>query len=65
MHTQYEVKFLESVFDINDEFSSRLVYGSICSLQMELKGQVRVFLVYVRSRIINIMTWHGNLTYSF
>jgi hypothetical protein len=59
-----EVKFLQSVFSLNDEFlSSRLGYGSIYSLQMELKGRVRAFPVYGRSRIMDLVTWHGNLTY--
>jgi hypothetical protein len=56
-----EVKFLQSVFALNDEFvSSRLGYGSIYSLQMELKGRVRAFPVYGRSRIMDLVTWHGN-----
>jgi hypothetical protein len=63
MQTQYEVKFLQSVFALNDELSSRLVYGSIYSLQMELKGRVRAFPVYGRSRIMDLVTWHGNPTY--
>jgi hypothetical protein len=40
MQTQYEVKFLQSVFALKVELLnlSRLGYGSIYSLQMELKG---------------------------
>jgi hypothetical protein len=64
MQTQYEVKFLQSVFSLKVELlnPSRLGYGSIYSLQMELKGRVRAFPVYGRSRIMDLMTWHGNLT---
>jgi hypothetical protein len=64
MQTQYEVKFLQSVFSLKVELlnSSRLGYGSIYSLQMELKGRVRAFPVYGRSRIMDLMTWHGNPT---
>jgi hypothetical protein len=61
MQTQYEVKFLQSVFALKVEFSPpRLVYGLIYSLQMELKGRVRAFLVYGGSRIMDLVTWHGN-----
>jgi hypothetical protein len=63
MQTQYEVKFLQSIFALNVELSSRLGYGSIYSLQMELKGRVRAFPVYGRSRIMDHVTWHGNPTY--
>jgi hypothetical protein len=64
MQTQYEVKFLQSVFALKVELlnPSRLGYGSIYSLQMELKGRVRAFPVYGRSRIMDLMTWHGNPT---
>jgi hypothetical protein len=31
MQIQYEVKFLQILFALNDELSSRLVYGSIYS----------------------------------
>jgi hypothetical protein len=63
MQTQYEVKFLQSVFALKVEFPPpRLGYGSIYSLQMELKGRVGVFLVYERSRIMDPVTWHGNPT---
>jgi hypothetical protein len=65
MKTQYQVKFLESVFSLYDVFLSRLVYGSIYSLQMELKGRVGAFPVYGRSRIMDLMTWHENPTYFF
>jgi hypothetical protein len=30
---------------------------------MELKGRVRAFPVYGRSRIMDLMKWHGNPTY--
>jgi hypothetical protein len=30
---------------------------------MELKGQVRAFPVYGRSRIMDLVKWHGNPTY--
>jgi hypothetical protein len=63
METQYEVKFLQSVFAVNDEFYSRLAYGSIYSLKMELKGRDRAFLAYGISRIMDLMTWHENLAY--
>jgi hypothetical protein len=63
MQTQYEVKFLKSFYALNDVCVARLVYGSIYSLRMELKGRVREFIVYGRSRIINLITWHGNLTF--
>jgi hypothetical protein len=45
MQTQYEVKFLQSVFALKVEFSPppRLGYGSIYSLQMELKGESERF----------------------
>jgi hypothetical protein len=43
--------------------SSRLVYGSIYSLEMDLNSRFRAFPVYGNSRIIDIVTWHGNLTY--
>jgi hypothetical protein len=65
MQTQYEVKFLQSVFDLKVElFSSfpSLEYGSIYSLHMELKGRVEAFLAYGRSRIMDCMTQHGNPT---
>jgi hypothetical protein len=63
MQTQYEVKFLQSVFALKIvEFFIRLGYGSIYSLQMELKGRVRAFPVYGRSRIMDLVTWHGNPT---
>jgi hypothetical protein len=62
MQTQYEVKFLQSVFALNVELFIRLGYGSIYSLQMELKGRVEAFLVYGRSRIMDLMIWHGNPT---
>jgi hypothetical protein len=64
MQTQYEVKFLQSVFSLKVELlnPSRLGYGSICSLQMELKDQFKAFPVYGRSRIMDLMTWHGNST---
>jgi hypothetical protein len=60
-----EVKFLQSIFSLNDDdcVSSRLGYGSIYSLQMELKGRVRAFPVYGRSRIMDLVTWHGNPTH--
>jgi hypothetical protein len=29
---------------------------------MELKGQVKMFLVYGRLGIMDPVTWHGNLT---
>ena len=38
---------------------SRLVYGSIYSLQRELKGRIGVFLAYEGPRIMDPMTWHG------
>jgi hypothetical protein len=38
---------------------SRLVYGSIYSLQRELKGRIRAFPAYERPRIMDPMTWHG------
>jgi hypothetical protein len=63
MQTQYEVKFLQSVFALNDVCVQRLVYGSIYSLHMELKGRARVFPIYGRLRIMDLMTWCGNLTY--
>jgi hypothetical protein len=63
MQTQYEVKFLQSVFALNDVFVQRLVYGSIYSLQMELKGRFREFPLYGRSRIMDLVTWRGNHTY--
>jgi hypothetical protein len=63
MQTQYEVKFLQSTFALNVELSSRLGYGSIYSLQMELKGQIGVFPVYGRSRIMDHMAWHENPTH--
>jgi hypothetical protein len=63
MQTQYEVKFLQSVFSLKGElFFSMLGYGSIYRLQMEMKGQVGAFLVYGRSRIMDLVTWHGNPT---
>jgi hypothetical protein len=65
MQTQFEVKFLQSVFALKVELSklsSRLGYGSIYNLQMELKGRVRAFPVYGRSRIMDLVTWHGNPT---
>jgi hypothetical protein len=64
MQTQYEVKFLQSVFALKVElfFFSRIGYGSIYSLQMEMKGRVGAFLVYGRSRIMDLVTWHGNPT---
>jgi hypothetical protein len=64
MQTQYEVKFLQSVFSLKFELLnlSRLGYGSIYSLKMELKGQVRTFPVDGRSRIMDLVTWHGNPT---
>ena len=40
-------------------------YGPIYSLQNELKGWVKMFQVYGRSRIMDLMTWHGNLTQFF
>jgi hypothetical protein len=40
-------------------FFSSLVYGSIYSLQMELKGRIRAFSVYERPRIMDPVTWHG------
>jgi hypothetical protein len=63
MQTQYEVKFLQSVFYLNRVCVQRIVYGSIYSLQMELKGRARAFPVYGRSRIMDLMKWRENLTY--
>jgi hypothetical protein len=64
MQTQYEVKFIQSVFALKVELlnSSRLGYGSMYTLQMELKDRVRVFAVYGRPRIMDLVTWHGNPT---
>jgi hypothetical protein len=62
MQTQYEVKFLQSVFSLKFESSISLVYNSIYSFQMELKGRFRAFPVYGMSRIMDLMKWHGNLT---
>jgi hypothetical protein len=64
MQTQYEVKFIQSVFSLKFELlnPSRLGYGSIYSLQMELKGRFRAFLVYGMTRIMDLVTWHGNPT---
>jgi hypothetical protein len=58
------VKFLQSVFALKVIFSpfSKLGYGSIYSLHMELKGGVGTFPIYGRSRIMDLMIWHGNLT---
>jgi hypothetical protein len=63
MQTQYEVKFLKSVFSLKVElFSSSLGYDSIYSIQMEYRGLVESFPVDGRSRIMDPMTWYGNLT---
>jgi hypothetical protein len=48
---------------LNDELYSRFVYGSMYSLQIELKGQFEGFPVYGRSRIMDLVTWHGDPTY--
>jgi hypothetical protein len=62
MQIQYEVKFLQSVFALKVELFIRLGYGSIYNLQMEFKGQLREFPLYGRSRIMDLVTWHGNST---
>jgi hypothetical protein len=62
MQTQYEVKFLQSVSSLKVESPLKPGYGSIYSLQMELKGRVRAFPVYGRLEIMDLMTWHGNRT---
>jgi hypothetical protein len=59
MQTQYEVNNFSRVTLLSKVvfFSSlQLGYGPFYSLQMELKGQVRMFPVYGRSRIMDLMT---------
>jgi hypothetical protein len=53
---------MQSVFSLNVIMIKACIYGSIYSLQMELKGRVEVFPVYGRSRIMDHVTWHGNRT---
>jgi hypothetical protein len=58
MHTQYEVNnFSRVTFLSKVEFSPLPWFGCgpIYSLQMELKGRVRTFPVYGRSRIMDLV----------
>jgi hypothetical protein len=59
MQTQYEVNNFSRVTFLSkvEFFSSSMVWiWPIYSLQMELKGRVRMFPVYGRSRIMDLMT---------
>jgi hypothetical protein len=58
MQTQYEVNnFSRVTFLSKVEFSPppQIGYGMFYILQMEMKGRVRMFPIYGRSRIMDIM----------
>jgi hypothetical protein len=69
MQTQYEVKFLQSVFALKVELlnPSRLGYGSIYSLQMELKGRVQsVSSIWkVKDHGSRDMAWKPDIIFNF
>jgi hypothetical protein len=59
MQTQYEVNNFSRVTflsKVESFFSSTVWIWPIYILQMELKGRVRMFLVYGRSRIMDLLT---------
>jgi hypothetical protein len=59
MQTQYEVNNFSRVTLLSKLNSSLLFMAwiwPVYSLQMELKGRVKTFLVYGRSRIMDLVT---------